>query len=224
MRLRLVEHFLEVEDRRVGVESGAVVELHAFAQLEHPLGLVFGVHRPALGETGDDHAGFLGRREIPHGERIEQREPGEAIAFEAAVGLAGGRGNVGCGHADARGRLGAGRRSSQQQRGCQREHGAFQQERTVHKNLLGLVGRGTNPDADSRNTRTRTDGSLVVVRISQGKHKASAVPRNNRRKSRLHCGVVHRLGAVLDSMHRKRTRIPDVQSPMGENKPPLPAG
>ena len=84
----LVEHLADVPYHRIGVEGRAIVELHARAQLEHPLGLVLGINRPGGGQTGDQHAGRIGLRQIPVRERVVHGNAGEAVALEALVGLA----------------------------------------------------------------------------------------------------------------------------------------
>ncbi len=77
------------------------MELHTGTQLEDPLGLVGIVHLPFRGKARNEHGGLVERREIPGRERIIHRDAGEAIAFEALVGLAVGAGNVRRRHADA---------------------------------------------------------------------------------------------------------------------------
>jgi hypothetical protein len=105
VRRVLLHHLLEVEHDRVGVDVAAVVELRAAADLEDPLRLVLRVDRVALRETRDHRRGLVGRREVPLREAVEHRDAGEAVAFEARVGLAGGGRNIGRGHADAQHRL-----------------------------------------------------------------------------------------------------------------------
>ena len=100
MRRVLLQHLLDVPDHRVGVEVGAVVEFHAGAQLEDPLGLVVRRRRPFGREAGDDHARLVGRGQVPQRETLVHGVAGEAVALEALVGLAEGARDVGGGHAD----------------------------------------------------------------------------------------------------------------------------
>ena len=63
--LHAQHHAVEVGDDRVGVEGFAVVEHHALAQVEGPLGAVL-AHLPALGQAGDRRGGVvLGHQRFP---------------------------------------------------------------------------------------------------------------------------------------------------------------
>ena len=96
MRRCLVEHLAHVPYHGVGVERRAVLEGDAGAQLEQRFGFVGRIHRPFGGEhRHDPRAGLV----IPGGQRIIQRQPGEAVAFEGLVGLAVGLRNVAGRHA-----------------------------------------------------------------------------------------------------------------------------
>ena len=116
MRCVLLQHLLEIEHDRIGVDVGAVMKFRALAQFENPLGLVLRIHRPALGQTGNHHRRFLRRRQIPHRQAIKQSPAGEAVALKAGVRLAGGGGDVGGGHADAQRALGQRSGSDERQR------------------------------------------------------------------------------------------------------------
>ena len=98
-----------VEDHVVGGEGLAVVPLHAFAQLEDPLGRLALDRRPGHGETGTDVRDRVGLRQVPVHERVIDRVSGEAEALEPLIGLARRQGDVGGCHADAQSALRKGR-------------------------------------------------------------------------------------------------------------------
>ena len=101
VRRLLLEDLLDVPDDGIGLQVGAVMELHALAQLEDPLGLVGRIDGPFGGEARDQHARLVGRRQVPVREGVEQRNAGEAVALEALVRLPCGAGNVGGRHRHA---------------------------------------------------------------------------------------------------------------------------
>ena len=99
----LVQHLAHVPHHCVGVEGRAVMELHTGAQLEHPLGLVLGVHHPGHRHARNHHAGRVGLGQIPLRQRVINRDTSETVALEALVRLAQRAGNVRRRHGDAQG-------------------------------------------------------------------------------------------------------------------------
>jgi len=137
VRCILLEHLLDVPDHRVGVEIGAVVELHAGTQLEDPFGLVVGRDVPFGRKAWDHHARLVGGGEVPGGEPLVHRVAGEAVALKTLVRLTERSRNVGRGHADAHDCLRTcrhGRRG--QQPGHRRATNNTQQYELVHDCLL----------------------------------------------------------------------------------------
>ena len=101
LRRLVVQDLLEIPDHDGGVEVGAVMELHALAQLEDPALAVALDRRPFGGETRLDVGEHVGLGEVPVHQRVVDRVAREAETFEALVGLAGGLRDVGRCHADA---------------------------------------------------------------------------------------------------------------------------
>ena len=56
---------IEIPDRGVGIEFAAVMEFHALAQMEDPLGLVVRVLLPSLGKAGPDVGELVGALQVP---------------------------------------------------------------------------------------------------------------------------------------------------------------
>ena len=105
MRRVLVEELLEVPDHRVGIEIGAVVEFHAAAQLEHPLGLVLRGDVVLFREIGDLGWDLLVLRYVPVDQQVEDRPAGPTEARAALRRLARGRRKLRDADADAQGVL-----------------------------------------------------------------------------------------------------------------------
>ena len=101
LRSGLVIDLLHVPDDRVGIEIRAVVELHAFAELERPPGLVLVIHAPFGGETGGERRRDLGIVELPVDEGVVHRIAHVTITFAAAVRLPGRERDFRKRHADA---------------------------------------------------------------------------------------------------------------------------
>ena len=59
----------------------------------------------SVARPGDHHARLVGRRQVPHRQRVVHGEAGEAVALKALIGLAERARNIGGGHADAQHRL-----------------------------------------------------------------------------------------------------------------------
>ncbi len=84
------------------------MESDAGAKLERPLFLVVILHGPFGRKPGNHDARLVGRREVPHRQRVVHGQAGEAIAFKTLIGLAQRARNIGRGHADAQNGFGAG--------------------------------------------------------------------------------------------------------------------
>ncbi|KAG1187492.1 hypothetical protein G6F35_014438 [Rhizopus arrhizus] len=103
------------------------MEHHARAQLEHPLGLIGGIHVPGQGQAGNQHTGAVLLGQVPLGQAVVHRNTGEAVALEPLVRLAQRARDVPRRHTDAqhlfgmrRGRReGGGARCRQRERGGQ---------------------------------------------------------------------------------------------------------
>ena len=96
-----VQHLAHVPDDRIGIQGRAIVELHAWTQLEGPFGFVGCPHRPRGGQSRADPAGCIGFGQVPVGQGVVHRDTGEPVAFKALVRLPQGAGNVGCRHGNA---------------------------------------------------------------------------------------------------------------------------
>ena len=88
LRRVLLQHLVDVPDHGVGIERRAVVEGDAGTQLEGPLLLVGVVDLPFGREPGNHHARLVGRRQVPHRQRVIHGEAGEAVALKTLIGLA----------------------------------------------------------------------------------------------------------------------------------------
>ena len=113
-----VKELVQVPHHGLGVEGGAVVELHVGAQLEGPAGLVGGVHLPVGGQAGDQARGFVGGRQVKRYQGLEHGVADEAHTLRPLVGLAIGQRDVRCGHGDPHGASGPGVSAGQAQGGA----------------------------------------------------------------------------------------------------------
>ena len=84
------------------------MEADAGSKLECPLLVVGIVDLPFGSQPGNDDARLVGGGKVPHRQRVEHGQAGEAVAFKTLIGLAQRTRNVGSGHADAQNRFRAG--------------------------------------------------------------------------------------------------------------------
>ena len=117
LRAVLVEDSLQVPDHGVGVEISAVVEFHAFPEVEYPGLFVVRCLLPALGKAGPQGGELVGFRKVEEDQALEDRKAEEAHALESVVRHARGGGDIRRRHGDAEGLLLCLRRRQRQQ-GC----------------------------------------------------------------------------------------------------------
>ena len=102
-RRLVVQGPVDAEDHGIGVEVGAVVELHALAQFEDPFRGIGRILVPFGRQTGHQLRRCGRGRQVPCDQRVVERIAHETDAFGALVGRAVGCGDVGQRHGDAQG-------------------------------------------------------------------------------------------------------------------------
>lgn len=157
LRRLVVQDLFQIPHRRLGGEIAAVVEFHALAQLERPLGLVGLVDRPRRREAGNEVGGLGGRAQVPVDETVIDRIAGEPHALATVVGLAGGERNVRRGHADAQGALGVSRTGGQRGNREERDGSAFE-------NLHGVALMKREGSIAKRAARAARSWDLEITR------------------------------------------------------------